>query len=168
MLTYHPSLDTYHCFFRVIYFLSHAEDKPYEIDKIRIIDFYLSSPTALRSFKFPADLRSKRKIFSDKVNDYNDIHNQRSVFYGMQHIHNAVLHMLASIGLIDSDKFRNGSIYLLKDRITVELSRLLDNNASIDNDILDFAVNSLAEMPLLGTSGLKDRSGLMDHRYDLV
>ena len=168
MLTYHPSLDTYHCFFRVIYFLSHAEDKSYDVDMIRIIDFYLSAPTALRSFKFPVELRSKRKIFSDKVNDYNDIQNQSSLFFEMKHIHNAVLHMLVSIGLIDGDKFRNGSICLSKDQIPRELSRIIDNSTSIDNDVMDFSVNVLAKIPLLGAGGLKDRSGLMDHRYDLV
>lgn len=149
-------------------FLSKAEDKPYEVDKIRIIDFYLSSPAALRNFKFPTELRKKRNIFSKKVNEYNDILNQRSLFFEMQHIHKAVLDMLVSIGLIDSTKFKQGNVYLLRDHLTDELSQLLDNSSSIDNDMSDLAISGLAQLPLLGVNGLKDRSGLMEHRYDLV
>jgi hypothetical protein len=151
-----------------MYFLKNSEDLSFEIDRIRIIDFYLSSPTALRAFKFPADLRTKRKIFSDKVNDYNDIPNQRSLFFEMWRIQQAVFDMLVSIGFIDRSKLKEGSIYLLRDNVTDELAKLLEAGSSIDEDIKDFAINDLAKIPLLGVNGLKDRSGLMDHRYDLV
>ncbi|MES3006622.1 MAG: ABC-three component system middle component 5 [Pseudomonadota bacterium] len=168
MLTYHPSLDAYHCFFRMIYFLSRAENTAFEIDKMRIIDFYLSSPAALKYFKFPMELKNRRKIFSDKVNEYNKIPNQQSLFFEMQHIHKAVFDMLASIGLIDSEMLKKGSVYLLRDHLTNEISQVIENSSSIDQDISELAIKDLAQIPLLGVNGLKDRSGLMDHRYDLV
>lgn len=168
MLTYHPSLDSYHCFFRVGFFLYSAEDVPYEIDKIRIIDFYLSSPGALRCFKFPAELRKYKKIFSDKVNDYNNIPNQRSLFFEMQHIQRAVFDMMLSIEIIDSDEFKRGKIYLLRERVTDDLANILEHGSSIDHDIKDFSINNLSGLKLFGPGGLKDRSGLMEYRYDVV
>lgn len=168
MLTYHPSLDTYHCFFRVIYFLSKFKNMDFEIDKVRIIDFYMSSPAALVCFKFPSDMRNKRKIFGKKVNEYSDSRNHKSLFFEMKHMQSAVFNMLASMGLVDSAKLKQGHICLLREKLTDDLFNIIENGSSIDKDAGDFAVESLAKFPLLGLNGLKYRSGLMDHRYDLV
>ncbi len=165
MLTYHSSLDPYHCFFRVMFFLSKSkENRVYEIDKIRIIDFYLSSPAALKNFKFPSSSRAQKKLFAGKANEYNEIPNQRALFFEMQHIHKAIFDMMMSTGLIDGAQYKKGNIYLLRECVSGELNELLKCSVSIDQDAQNFAINNLAEIPLLGTNGLKDRSGLMDHK----
>ena len=89
MLTYHPAFDSYHCFLRILTFLVNAESDEYEIDSVRILDYYLCVPSGLKTFKFPRDLVKNRKVFSDKVNHYNDVPNQRALFFDLKNIQNS-------------------------------------------------------------------------------
>jgi len=168
MLTYHPIFDSHHCFFRVAALLYYSNKAAHEIDRIRIIDFYMSSPAALKSFKFPQEFRKSRKLFSDKINHYNDIPNQRSLFYELKPIQDAVFDQMLSIGVIDLTAFKAGSVALAKQVMPDELVSIIRDGESIDFDIITFAIDALIEIPLLGLNGLKHRSGLMDHRYDLA
>ncbi|HGA8765958.1 TPA: ABC-three component system middle component 5, partial [Salmonella enterica subsp. enterica serovar Virchow] len=42
MLIYHPAYDAYHCLFRMIALIDHVNE--IEVDKARILDFYLIFP----------------------------------------------------------------------------------------------------------------------------
>lgn len=167
MLTYHPAYDTYHCFLRILTLLVYSE-KGLEIDSVRIFDFYLCAPSSLKTFKFPRELYPNRKIFSDKINHYNDIPNQRALFTDLKGIQDAVFDQMLSMGILDQGCYRSGRLELITDGIPEKLVHVVSSENSIDPEAKNFVLEHLIEIPLLGPNGLKHRSGLMDHRYDLV
>ena len=168
MLTYHQAFDSYHCFIRIISFLMKGKVQDHDIDSIRIFDFYFCVPSALINFKFPQELRRYRKLFKDKTNHYNDVPNQRELFFELKLIQNSAFDQMISLGLIDYDLFHKGKVSLVRDKLPAKLETAIEMSVSIDSDVREFVLGELVEIPLLGVNGLKDRSGLMDYRYDLV
>lgn len=168
MLTYHPAFDSYHCFLRVLTLLVNSQENDLEVDSARILDFYLCAPSGLKTFKFPRELFKERKIFSDKVNEYNDVPNQRSLFVDLRRVQDAVFDQMLSMEIIEYESFCSGRLELVAGSVPDELISIVESEKSIDADAKKFVLNKLMEIPLLGPNGLKHRSGLMDHRYDLV
>lgn len=167
MLTYHPAYDNYHCFLRILSILVSSK-KEFEVDSVRIFDFYLCAPSGLKTFKFPREFCSSRKLFRYKINHYNSIPNQRALFVDLKGIQDAVFDRMLSMGIIDHENYYSGRLELIYSCIPEELLLVVGSENSIDSDVKSFVLENLTKVPLLGPNGLKHRSGLMDHRYDLV
>lgn len=59
-MIYHPRNDIYHCCFRIVSILSLSNLSSIELDKLKIIDFYLVFPIFLtdrKYFTFPKKIK---------------------------------------------------------------------------------------------------------------
>ena len=167
MLTYHPAFDSYHCIFRMLYLLNAMEEKPFEVDLVKIFDFYLCVPSALSQFRYSSSLSRNKRWGQQLKNDYNNSNNFKSLFFEVNKIQDEVLVHLTSIELIDNSNYRNGEILFNREKLPNNIQALIKTNKSINADVLDFLITELKDLPLLGRGGIKDRSSLMDHRYDI-
>lgn len=157
-------MDAYHCVFRLMAILSELDS--IEIDKARIIDFYLVFPSAMHSVRFPNSLRSGRKIADIYRNPYRDAINPPITFRSLADIQAAAVKCIAGSGLIELENLKHS--FLRRTEITVSdaLRREIDEYKSQHMQLTEFLFKSLSSVPLLGQDGLKHRTSLMEYRYD--
>lgn len=166
MLIYHPAFDAYHCVFRMLLLADQLFDL--EVDKAKLLDFYLLFPGAVKNIRLPETLKNLRAQAKEAINVYRDPVSELSTFREMRHIQDAALKCIAASGLIDLERYEAGFVTRTKTPINPALrtkqAAFLNESPSIIKSIL----SELSRIPLLGHDGLKHRSQLMEHRYDYV
>jgi hypothetical protein len=166
MLVYHPAFDAYHCVMRLLAIL---RARPVlERDTIRILDFGLCFPAVVAQFRLPQKLSKLRRAAKDVHNDYRTPISARSTFTALSNVHDGALSCLGAAGLVDADQLKAGTVarttVALPSDVEMRCISLEDREAFFFKDVLPV----LAEIPLSGPDGLKDRSGLVEHRYDVA
>ncbi|ECC1694565.1 hypothetical protein DPB93_18710 [Salmonella enterica subsp. salamae] len=164
MLIYHPAFDAYHCLFRMIALIDHLNTV--EVEKVRILDFYIIFPALVSKIRMPTT-HSKAKAEAKKyINEYRDPINPLSTFRDMHQIQTSALKCLAAAGLIDMTNLENGLIVRttmqIPDGLLLEMRDFLNEKP----EIYGFIIDKLSQFHLLGKDGLKDRTQLMEYRYD--
>lgn len=166
MLIYHPAYDAYHCVFRMLAVAERVKNT--EIDKARLLDFYLVFPGAIEKIRLPSDMRALRQVAKDVANVYRNPVSNSSTFLEMRHIQEAALKSIAASGLIDIDRYSAGYVERTLMTLPSSVEKKLHEFLSVNSLVVDAVLNELAKIPLLGRDGLKHRSQLMEYRYDVA
>lgn len=166
MLIYHPAYDAYHCVFRMLAVAERINNA--EIDKAKLLDFFLVFPGAIGKIRLPSDMLSLRKISKEAANVYRDPVSRASTFLEMRHIQEAALKSIAASGLIDIDQYSAGYVVRTSMALPNAVEEKLQEFLSLNSIVVDAVLNDLAKIPLLGKDGLKHRSELMEYRYDIA
>lgn len=166
MLIYHPAFDAYHATLRMLALL--AFEKDFDVEKARILDFYLAFPSAMLSMRLPAELTQVRPMLRELENVYRDPVSVKRTFAEMRHVQMAALGCLAAGGLIDGKKLETGTVQRTQNPLPGELRFAV--NGFIENELplLEVLTGRVADIPTAGPNGLKNRSGLLEYRYDPV
>lgn len=167
MLAYHPALDPYHAALRVLQLLAYHEGE-YELDALRILDFFLVFPEEIGSIRLPRPAQSWRTRLRTPANPYWFEGDRLLAFAQMKAIQNTALSLLSAKGLIDPEKLRRGRVSLFPERVPEQILTLLRDKNAESATLLTFLVGVLGQLPVRGRDGLKDRSKLMEFRYDSV
>lgn len=166
MLVYHPAFDLYHGVYRLLQILEHMQKSEVEIDRIRIWDFYITFPREAKKISFPKELSDLKRVFKTKEsNPYEDLIDARRILIRMKPYQNAALKCLASYDFIDQNELSKGFVKRTKKEIPEEIQNKI-NSLSIEQENVLKLVVGFNELPLFGKSGLKDRTGLIDFKYD--
>lgn len=167
MLVYHPAFDLYHCAFRMLLILNHIKTKEVDLEKMLIWDYYVTFPYKVNEIQFTRDTLIYKKIFkSIKANPYDLVSDDKIVFARMRNFQIAALKNLASCGLIDVEALSSGTVRrtaLAIPKSIVEQFTLV--SVSIKN-VITLVESPFSELPLYGYKGFKDRTKLIDFRYD--
>lgn len=166
MLIYHPTYDAYHCVFRLIALIESIPE--IELDMARLLDFYLLFPASVAKIKLPAALKGVRKSAVAVINVYHDPSYPASTFREMKHIQESAMKCLAASGLVDLDKYKAGLLVRTDVPIPNEIAERTRSFLTNRGQMASVVLNQLSKLPLRGAGGLKDRSMLMDYRYDVV
>lgn len=166
MLIYHPAYDAYHCVFRMLLIAEHAQD--IEVEKARLLDFYVLFPGMVQTIRLPDALKTLRTQAKVAANIYRDPVSGISMFREMRHIQEAALKSIAASGLIDIHRYEIGFVTRTQMPIASGLKSKLDEFMSASGPVVEGVLGGLSEIPLLGHDGLKHRSQLMEHRYDFA
>ena len=166
MLIYHPAFDAYHCTFRMLVIAEIA--KKLEADKLRIIDFYLALPSAIASVTLPHELIHLSRSVKANRYPYRETVNPRITFRDLKEIQEASMRCLAGANLIEQSQLSLGVIERSKTEIVPSLNDRLQSFLAREGEIALKIIVEFLKVPLLGHNGLKDRSGLMEFRYDNV
>lgn len=163
MLVYHPAFDIYNCAFRMLQLLSMMEESEIELDKLRIWDFYLTFPNEARQITFPRDLFELKKIFKNKPdNPYEDLIDAKRIAERMNPYQLSALRYLASYGLIDNNLFQKNIIKRTDKKLPSELQeKLSEINTEKEN-----IIKLVKGFNFIALRGLKERTGLLEFRYD--
>ena len=164
MLIYHPAYDAYHCLFRLIKIIQISNK--IEISKLRILDFYLVYPAEVAKISLPRDQVEIKKIAAKLKNTYHGPVNTFQAFRDMQHLQYAAISTLAASNILDGEKLSSGIIERTNTPLPDFFNYPEQMATSEENMIHIFILKTLSEMPLNGTNGLKQRTGLMEYRYD--
>ena len=170
-LTYNEAFDPYHAGFR--FFRLHAACNLIEstaFDMLRILDFYLLFPFRLQNIKLysqDTDWRGISKSYLKKA-PYGQIPDDNSIFTRMEPFQRAAATSLAHSGYISADAWRRNEIIFVKAELPRDLS---DRCNALNDEMADFipilcAIR--ARYRLTGRDGLKDRTGLLEFRYDPI
>lgn len=166
MLIYHPAFDAYHCVFRALLLTERLG--PIEIQKLRILDFFLCFPYELSKIRLPREHADMKRIASLLENEYHGPVSVKQMFRDMEHIQVAAFRSLAASSIFDQRQFELGVIERTSKSLEDDLVMKLDLAKLRDKVVVDYLVERLGAIRLYGSNGLKDRSGLMEYRYDLA
>jgi len=168
MLIYHPAIDFYHCWMRFASVLGDCGSNGIEFERIRIIDFLLCFPQEIGACKLPAghsaELRSQIKQLPMSYEDPNSI---KQGFAQMGKIQGQVAMDMVAKGIVQRDKYREGILIPNAQSSASELLQSVAQKWEIRSaEWYRLTVSVLLTIPLNGKDGLKDRSGLLEFRYD--
>ena len=168
MLTYHPIHDPSHCIFRILCVMHDMKNKKIAIDLARILDFYLVFPHELKSLSLPRDLHETKRAFKTIRDPYENLPTSSRLMYELSSIQDQALKALMAKGLIEQSEMASGYISVRKKILPSEIGALIQQSSFRTTEWYHALVGVISEIPLKGKSGLKDRSGLLEYRYDNV
>lgn len=168
MLTYTPALDPYHTAFRFVSILSGCKGQVIGRDKLRILDFYLSFPESVWGIRLSLKDRALAKKLEVRSNRYVGVYSPRLTFRAMSAAQLQALHLLAAREWIDRSELLKGFVHPAAERFAPDVIARIQQKDENWYLVWRFIVERLSAYPLLGANGLKDRTGLMEHRYDEV
>lgn len=166
MLIYHPAFDAYHCVFRLLAILDRKRE--IDVDYLRVLDFALCFPSVVADFRFPPQLSPVKRLAKDSSNLYRAPLNSKLMFINLKPAYDGALACLSAAGFVVAEELRRGNVVRtaqsLPTSLALRCARLQTSEHSFFSQIMDV----LLSFPLHGENGLKDRSGLMEYRYDNV
>lgn len=164
MLIYHPAFDAYHCAFRMLAITS--RHRLLEFSKLRILDFYLCFPAEIASVELPQTMATIRKFAKLEKNPYRGPVSHQRTFREMEAIQSAASRLLALTGIFSPTALEEGDVVRTGQALPQQLQAFVDNATKEKKEVVEFILSKFAEIPLHGIGGLKQRTGLMEYRYD--
>lgn len=170
-LTYNEAFDPYHAVFRFMRLhLACDVSARLPFDTLRILDFYLLFPFRLQAMKFFSDDTGWRKI-SKSYEDhapYGEMPDDNSIFARMEPFQRAAAASLVYSGHLSADAWNLNEVQFTTGKLPATVTaRCAELNTRMA-DIVGILCQIKARYPLGGRDGLKDRTGLLEHRYDSV
>lgn len=166
MLIYHPAFDAYHCIHRLIA-ITHT-NREIEFSKLRILDFYLCFPAEVASIELPQAHQKYRVSAREVKNKFRGPVNPLRTFRDMETIHHAATRLLVASKVFDSGKLDAGTVSRTSWEEPATLKLAVDVLPSVSIELTKYILTQLSALPLGGVGGLKQRTGLMEYRYDAI
>ena len=166
MLLYNKVIDPYHTLFRMVAICRTMTVDILEYDRLRIYDFLLAFPSYTADVRLPKSLTKKKNMYKKYKNSYNN-YDARTSFNNMQSIQKTVILHLEKLSILEKIIDRNEFV-IQKENIYYEFEKLINESESIDHNLLEFLNNDFNKLSLYGNNGLKDRTKLLEFKYDPV
>ncbi|MBP7359202.1 MAG: hypothetical protein KA955_07705 [Prevotella sp.] len=171
MITYNPAFDLYHCIYRMAHIIERLNDgECFEIDKVRIWDFYLLFPSKLYDLslkKTEKEVREARKQLTIiKNNPYDYSGDNRKLFEWIKPFQISALNCLVSCGIINKEEYLNNRVCITSHQALTYFVDQAGLLSASENNTLSFMSIFSRHMPLLGANGLKARTKLLEFKYD--
>jgi hypothetical protein len=166
MLIYSPAFDTYHCVFRVLRLLAALPKATYDIDRIRVLDFYLLFPATLEHVTFPREAVRYRRLVREKRNRYERIEDPRRIFDRLQPYQFTALRFLAARNVIEPKLFTENKVQRTAAEFPPALATALSEANSRESGLIELLTGPFRNLELYGATGLRGRTQLFEYRYD--
>jgi len=137
-----------------------------EIDKLRILDFYLAFPSELLEIKSFQGFKKYEKYIRAETNKYERVIDRKRLFFKMEQIQLSAIKALISYGLVDPVEFKNGKVKRTETKLTDQLQARLYAANKENPNLITLIAGPLASMNLNGHLGLKVRTNLIEFKYD--
>lgn len=165
MLIYTPAYDIYHCIYRMVFILKKINiNQPIEIDRLKIIDFYLVFPSLIPEIKFPRNFISLKKPYKKYDTKFRKVTNKYVTFQTMKPLQDQAISYLCLKGYISY--LNDEKIYPTPLINSLELPfrdvYFKYTNKEIEDKLFQFFLN----IEFNGDNGLKARTNLMEYKYD--
>jgi hypothetical protein len=139
----------------------------FEFSRLRIYDFLFLFPHFIKDVSFPrAKGVTALKRGAEKIAPaYERLPDRKRLFSEMGDYHIQALQILEAKGIF---KEVDGIIRISESFQSSSVTNLLEDNQYINNEFYKTLLNTLNNIELSGDNGLKQRTGLMEYRYDAV
>lgn len=168
-ISFQPALDPYHTIFRLLRLLpTIAFANRLEFDHVRILDFYLVFPFRIFSIRVKPEHRRFKRIAKnyESTKPYSDMPEDYIIFDRMKPIQTTAFQHLAALGFISPSQLEEGWITPAGVTLSGDLQeRILRSNRQ-DEELMSVLKLLALDYRLSGAGGLKDRTHLLEHRYD--
>jgi len=166
MLIYHPAFDAYHCVFRILTISRVVKEM--ELSKLRILDFYLCFPAEVSGVQLPREHIEMKKTARGLKNDYRGPVSTARTFREMEPVQIASARLLAASRFLDADMLKSGIVKRMDSVVPPALQEMVDRQRETANVVTEYILTKMSAIPLTGVNGLKQRTGLMEYRYDVA
>jgi len=166
MLVYHPAFDFHHTVFRILLILETLPQSAYEVDRIRILDFYFLFPAELADIRYPRGVRVQRRLIEEKHNKYEQLLDRYQLLMRMEPYQMEALRCLASHDLISVEDLKSSLVTRTERAAPQRLEeafRVAEDGRPI---ALSLLTGPLKDLRLHGKDGLRGRTELIGYRYD--
>ena len=168
-LSYHPAFDAFNSIFRFLRIRLNENISSIEVDKLRILDYYLLFPWRAATIRLLQKDIGLRKVAKglEAVQDYATLPSGESLLERMRPSQTAALQTMAHDGVVDIRQLRNDVVQFTRLMPPEELIRRLNERNQSEPDKMSI-IRALNSYGLLGQDGLKGRTALLEHRYDKI
>jgi hypothetical protein len=170
-LTFHPAFDPFHAVFRSLRLRRViAQHGPLHRDHVRILDFYLLFPFRIEGIRLTPQHRKYRKLAQDyeQKKPYGDQPEDKNVFTRMELMQLAALDTLANRNFIAADRWALGEVAATPISLPAPLTPRIEEINAAEADLVAFLEVLASEYEFLGPHGLKNRTSLLESRYDAI
>ena len=170
-LTYNEAFDPYHAVFRFLRLhLACDFSAKLPFDTLRILDFYLLFPFRLQAMKLFANDTGWRKIsktYEDRA-PYGAMPEDSTVFARMEPFQRAAAASLVRSGYLSPDAWNTNEVQFMPETLPPGFAERCSALNAQMTDMIDVLCQIKSRYPLGGRHGLKDRTSLLEYRYDSV
>lgn len=167
MLIYSQAYDLYHTMFRILQ-ITEKTKQDLEVDKLRILDFYLAFPAELLEIRSFVGFKKYERFLKAESNTYERVIDRKRLFFKMEHIQISAMKALISYDLFDANEFKNGKLKRTNIELSENLALRIKNANEENQNLITLITGPLASMNLYGHLGLKERTNLIEFKYDTV
>ena len=173
MITYNPAFDLYHTIWRMGHILLRLEhDEAFEVERMRIWDFYLLFPTMLyevRLSRSEQELHEARKTYIARTHTpYEYEGDRRKLFEWLHPVQSSAMSCLVSCGILSKEAYLSGRISIAHRETLKAFISHSGKLTSQEQNTLSFLSLFSRHVPLCGDDGLKARTHLLEYKYDAV
>jgi len=166
MIIYHPAYDLNHCAYRFITLLSDIDGNNTEWDTLQLLDFYYVFPHFLAEMRLPKNPIATRNQLNKISGPYETLPNPKRLIFELSTLHKEAARALVAKGILDKDLFLKNIITLYTEKVPESLKLHMSKDEKRNTFWYHLLVKVLAKYPINGKNGLKDRTQLMEYRYD--
>lgn len=171
MIVYHQGFDLYHSVYRMLHILTHFNKNDYvEIDRLRIWDFYLLFPNKIHLVKLKRDEDDIKalikKYIPKKDNPYELFIDNRKMFERIKPYQLTAIKSLASYGIIDKEYLKTNRVTIVSKDILNEYTSKFEALNPREVNTINLLTSHFYQMSMFGDFGLKDRTNLLESKYD--
>ena len=163
MLIYHCSFDVYHTVFRAALLLEMHPEKRMPVDAVRILDLLFVFPYLLADVDFPRGAGKDGRALAGRPSKYNRLPAPKIFLQQLRGVNGLALSALAGGEFLDAPALAAGLAKRTDKPLMPDIS-----TAATEEDIrlAKYLSTKLGVLPIAGKGGLRDRSQLMEYRYD--
>jgi hypothetical protein len=169
-LTFQPAFDVFHTMFRYLRIRDALDEEAVHRDQLRIADFYLAFFFRAEGIRLRPKDQSIRKIARrvGPTSAYQRQPDDGLLFARMGPIQHASLRSLVHYGYFKQAE--SGALLVVKTDLQMpnDLRERISEANLADDDVVKAIVRLIRDYPLTGRDGLKSRTALMEHRYDVI
>ena len=166
MLIYHPVFDTNHGMFRMLSLLEATSSKSLRWDAFRILDLYYLFPHLLGAARLPRALSGAKPHYGKMDARYNKVPAPRVFIQQLVGLHEIVARSLIGKDFLAAGAFERNLLQRTEKILPAALIEAFQQ--ADDRALVELLATQVGTIPLNGPNGLKDRTGLLEHRYDAV
>lgn len=171
MIIYNQVFDLYHSIYRMLLFLNTIDEGVIiETERLRIWDFYLLFPNKIHEIRLKRDENEIKKLRNNCIknsdNPYEKIVENRKIFEKLKPYQLSAINCIASYGIIDKEMLFDNRIRIVNRSL---IDRFMDKIGEIDQserNVINLLVSYYSNISLYGTDGLKNKTNLMESKYD--
>lgn len=167
MLIYNHGFDIYHTIFRILQIME-KNDSVIEIDKLRILDFYLAFPSELLEIKSFRGFKKYESFIKQEQNSYERILNRKRLFFKMENIQLSAIKSLIAFDILETEDFINGKVKRTAKQLYPNLQERIEKANNKNPNLITLITGPLASINLYGHLGLKERTNLLEFKYDTI
>jgi len=170
-LSYQPAFDPYHTVFRMLRLRAAVpRGGVLHRDHFRILDFYLMFPSQMTRIRVQPKHRGlrNRAVANAGATPYEQQPDGRLLFNRMKAFQIVAIHGLATRGYVNLARLERNEVVTDDREIPAALRARIDQANLESTAVMEFLSALANEYELSGVGGLKDRTGLMEFRYDSI